>query len=135
MGGNMPENDKFTLALMSNDEVLAVNQNSTNNRQLSNANHEVVWVADVPGSKDKYIAIFNTSPAPAPRRRPGSTNAPPADVMQPRNISVSFADIGFTGRVKVRDLWSHKNLGTFTDTFTQQINSHGAGLYRLHPRD
>lgn len=135
MGGNMPANDGFTLALLTNDEVLAVDQNSTNNRQLFNTNNTAAWIADVPGSKDKYLAVFNTSPSPVSRRGPGSTNAPPADAIQPRNISVSFADLGFTGRVKVRDLWSHKNLGTFNGTFATQINSHGAGLYRLHPRD
>ena len=65
MGGNLPKNDDFTLALLTNDEVLAVNQNSTNNRQLFNTNNTVAWVADVPGSKDKYVALFNTAPAPA----------------------------------------------------------------------
>jgi hypothetical protein len=135
MGGNMPANDDFTLALLTNDEVLAVNQNSTNNRQLFNTNHAVAWIADVPGSKDKYLALFNTAPAPIPRRGPGSTNSPPADATQPRNISVSFSDLGFAGRVKVRDLWNRKSLGTFTGDFAPQINSHGAGLYRLHPRN
>ena len=35
MGGNMPKNDDFTLALMTNDEVLAVNQNSTTTASFS----------------------------------------------------------------------------------------------------
>jgi alpha-galactosidase len=137
MGGNLPKNDDFTLALLTNDEVLAVNQNSTNNRQLFSTNNTVAWIADVPGSKDKYLALFNTSPAPVPRGRPGApaaaTNAPATDALQPRSVSVSLADLGFHGKVKVRDLWSHKNLGTVTGTFTQNINSHGAGLYRLRP--
>jgi alpha-galactosidase len=137
MGGNMPKNDDFTLSLLTNDEVLAVNQNSTNNRQLFNTNSTVAWIADVLGSKDKYVALFNTSPAPVPRDRPGApaaaTNAPATDALQPRSVSVSLADLGFHGKVKVRDLWSHKNLGTVTGTFTQNINSHGAGLYRLRP--
>ncbi len=138
MGGNMPKNDDFTLSLMTNDEVLAVNQNSENNRQLFNTNSAVAWVADVPGSKDKYVALFNTSPLPAPRVRRGgpeatqaSTNAPSADATMPRSVSVSLADLGFSGSTKVRDLWTHKDLGTFTGTFAPQINSHGAGLYRL----
>lgn len=135
MGGNLPGNDAFTLALMSNDEVLAVNQKSANNRQLFNTNNEVAWVADVPGSKDKYLALFNTSPAPVFHRRGAGSASPAADASQPRSISVSLADLGFPGRVKVRDLWNHKNLGSVSGTFTQQINSHGAGLYRLRGRD
>ncbi len=142
MGGNMPRNDDFTLALMTNDEVLAVNQNSENNRQLFNTNNTVAWVANVPGSKDKYVALFNTSPAPVAGGRRGRgndssavTNAPAADpsATQPREISVSLADFGFSGQVKVRDLWNHQDLGAVTGKLTQTINSHGAGLYRLSP--
>jgi hypothetical protein len=143
----MPKNDDFTLSLLTNDEVLAVNQNSTNNRQLFNTNNTVAWVADVPGSKDKYLALFNTSPAPAPRERRGSagaggtaaapTNAPAADprATEPRDISVSLAEIGLAGSAKVRDLWNHKDLGAVTDKLTQAINSHGAGLYRVQPQN
>ncbi len=142
MGGNLPKNDEFTLALLTNDEVIAVNQNSSNNRQLLNTNNTFVWMADVPGSKDKYVALFNTSPAPAGGGRRGgggpaasATNAPAVDpgAAQPREVTFSLTDIGLGGSVKVHDLWNHKDLGAFTGTFTQTINSHGAGLYRLQP--
>ena len=146
IGGNLPNNDEFTLALLTNDEVLAVNQNSENNRQLFNTNNTVAWVADVPGSKDKYVALFNSSPAPVARGRRGSgpgaglpaaTNAPAVDetATQPKSVSVSLADLGSPGSVKVRDLWTQKDLGAFTGTFTQEINSHGAGLYRIQPQN
>ena len=146
MGGNMPRNDEFTLALMTNDEVLAVNQNSTSNRQLFNTNSAVAWVADVPGSKDRYVALFNASPEPPARgrrgRRGGETTPTPdatgtssVDETQPRSVSVSLADLGLSGPVQVRDLWNHKDLGAFTGMFTQEINSHGAGLYRIRPQD
>ncbi len=118
MGGNMPNNDEFTLALLTNDEVLAVNQNSTNNRQLFNTNNAVAWVADGPGSKDKYLALFNTAKA-----------------AEPGDVSVSLAEIGVAGTAKVRDLWNHKDLGAMTDKLTQAIHSHGAGLYRLQPQN
>jgi alpha-galactosidase len=71
LGADLPNNDDFTLSLLTNDEVLAVNQDSTNNRQLFNQNNQVAWVADVPDSPDKYLAIFNTSPAPPPGRGRG----------------------------------------------------------------
>jgi len=136
MGGNMTKNDDFTLSLMTNDEVLAVDQESTNNRQLFNTNNMVAWVADVPDSKDKYLALFNASPAPVGGRGRVEAPTPAADTAsaQPREISVSLAELGFSASVKVRDLWNHKNLGSVTGTFTQTINSHGAGLYRIHPK-
>jgi hypothetical protein len=150
LGGNLPKNDEFTLALLTNDEVLAVNQNSTNNHQIFNTNNAVAWIADVPGSKDKYIALFNTAPAPAVGGRrgrggfdgasgtgPTPTNAPAADLgaTEPRDISVSLADIGVAGPAKVRDLWNRKDLGSIIDKFTKTINSHGAGLYRVQPQN
>jgi hypothetical protein len=147
LGGNLPKNDEFTLALLTNDEVLAANQNSVSNRQLFNTNNLVAWVADVPGSKDKYVALFNASPAAVPGGRrgsaiggpgaaaPSSTNTPPADPQAtgPRDVSVSLADIGLGGPAKVRDLWNHKDLGVVTGQLTQAINSHGAGFYRVQP--
>ena len=141
LGANLPKNDEFTLALLTNDEVLAVNQNSANNRQLFNTNNQVAWVADVPGSKGKYVALFNTLPAPVPGRRrgadPSPTNTPAAnpDASQPRDVSVSLAGLGFAGSVKVRDLWNHKDLDTVAGALTQKINSHGAGFYLVQPQN
>ena len=57
-----------------------------------------------------------------------------ASALLPRDVSVSLADVGFNGSVKVRDLWNHKDLGSETGMLTRSINSHGAGLFRLHPQ-
>ncbi len=158
LGGNLPKNDDFELSLLTNDEVITVNQNSANNHQLFNTNNQVAWIADVPGTKDKYLAVFNTSPPPPPgggrRRGPPagvSTNAPAASTNAttaapvvapatnnpaaklPVSISVSLAGLGIGGAVKVRDLWTHKDLGDFTGEFAPVVNSHGAGLYRVSP--
>lgn len=59
-GGDMTKTDAATLALLSNDEVLAVNQHSTNNRQLFNRDGLIAWVAQPPNSPDLYLAVFNT---------------------------------------------------------------------------
>jgi len=58
-GGDMTKMDDFTLSLLTNDEVLAVNQHSTNNRQLFRRDRRIAWAADVPNSPDKYLAVFN----------------------------------------------------------------------------
>ncbi|MGO9109176.1 MAG: alpha-L-arabinofuranosidase C-terminal domain-containing protein, partial [Thermoguttaceae bacterium] len=146
MGGNMPKNDDFTLSLMNNDEVIAVNQHSTNNKQVfaGQNNTQFAWVADVPGSEDKYVAIFNASPAPAGGRGRGRARPAPASktapavidpaAAQPAQISVSLADIGLTGPCKVRDLWAHKDLDTVSGTLSATVNSHGAVLYRVQPQ-
>ncbi len=58
-GGNLPDNDAFTLSLLTNKNVLNVLNNSTNNRQLYNNGNQVVWTADDSKSTDKYLAFFN----------------------------------------------------------------------------
>jgi hypothetical protein len=142
MGGNMPKNDEFTLSLMTNDEVIAVNQKSTDNRQLFaiNNNTQFVWVADVSGSKDKYVAIFNASPALVGEQGRGRAAAQPSPAsvdpaaVQPAKISVALADIGLAGPCEVRDLWADKDLGVVDSTVTATVTSHGAVLYRTHPQ-
>jgi hypothetical protein len=58
-GGDMTKTDEATLALLTNDDVLAVNQRSVNNRPMFNRDGLVAWIADVPDSADKYLAVFN----------------------------------------------------------------------------
>lgn len=58
-GGDMTRMDDFTKSLLTNSEILAVNQSSENNRQFSRNKDLIVWTADVPNSKDKYVAFFN----------------------------------------------------------------------------
>ena len=118
-GGDMTRTDDFTLSLLTNDEVLAVNQYSENNRQLfRTADGLVAWVADVPESKDKYLAVFNT--------RDGSESA---------SIPVSLESIGLSGPVKVRDLWSGKTYNPVQREFAADVPPHGARLFRLMATD
>jgi alpha-galactosidase len=143
IGANMPKNDDFTLSLLTNDEVVEVDQHSTNNKQIYNRENHIVWTADVADSKDKYLAVFNASPAPVGGGRGGSVAPPPATpptaidrtAAQPANISISLADIGFSGPCKVRDLWAHKDLGSVKDSISATVNSHGAVLYRVQPEN
>ena len=59
LGMNLPENEEWTLSLLTNDEVLAVNQKSSGNRQLFRTDDKIAWVADAPGGKS--LAIFNAT--------------------------------------------------------------------------
>ena len=83
-GGDLTKTDPATLALLTNDEVLAVNQHSTNNRPLFNHDDLIAWIADVPNSPDKYLAVFNARdrirlvPANARYVSPAVTRANPA---------------------------------------------------------
>ncbi|KAH0534180.1 hypothetical protein FGG08_007227 [Glutinoglossum americanum] len=63
MGGDMTKNDDFTLSLLTNKEVIEVNQNSNGNRQLFHRDGLIAWIANDPNGPDKYLAVFNTGDA------------------------------------------------------------------------
>lgn len=58
-GGNLPDNDPFTLSLLTNKAVLDVLKGSKNNRPLYNDADKAAWAADGPDGKSKYLALFN----------------------------------------------------------------------------
>lgn len=116
-GGHLPDNDPDTDALLTNDEVLAVDQASANNRQLYREGSKVAWVADVPGTQDKYLALFNL--------------AGPGDKGEPNLAEAKLEALGFPQGCVVRDLWTHQDLGRAEGTFEAVLPPHGAGLYRL----
>ena len=58
-GGDMTRLDSFTKEILTNPEMLKINQESENNRQISRNQNLIAWAADIPHSKDKYIALFN----------------------------------------------------------------------------
>ena len=63
MGGHMPNNDEYTLSLLTNSEMLYVNQYSKNNRQLFRNNDLIAWVADDRNSDDVFVALVNAQGA------------------------------------------------------------------------
>jgi hypothetical protein len=110
MGGDLRKLDDFTASLLTNDEVLAVNQASAENREAFRADGVAVWQAKAPDG-DTYIAVFNLSDvAPLP---------------------VKLAQFGAQIPMRCRDLWTRHDLGVINDSFAPVIPSHGAGLYRL----
>nr|WP_184016786.1 glycoside hydrolase family 27 protein [Haloferula luteola] len=111
-GGDMTQMDAFTLALLTNDEVIAVNQASTHNRQLFRDVDQVAWVADVEDSADKYLAVFNTGAATT-------------------TVSVDLARLGFTGAVEVSSLWDGTTDELASGVLAAEVEAHGAKLFRL----
>lgn len=112
----MPETDKTTQNILSNQEALAVNRTAINFRQIKFKNAIIIWAADIPNSGDKYLAFFNQWESKIPV-----------------NIKVHFKDLGLdsTKEYRVRDLWTKKDLGSFKKELSAPVNAHGAGLYRI----
>jgi hypothetical protein len=113
MGGDLRHLDEATRALLTNPEVIAVNQSSRANRPHFLEDGMRVWSARAPNG-DWYLALFNT-------------------LAEPREIGVDLAALGAPSAVAVRDLWSRRADGVARDGFARRIPGHGAGLYRLAP--
>jgi hypothetical protein len=114
-GGDLPSNDAFTLALITNPEVLAVDQQSTGGHQSYRQGDTIAWIADAPGGTAKYVAIFNIG---------DSTES----------ADLSWPDIGIPAEhEQVRDLWTHKDLGS-QDRISVSLPPHGSVLYEVEAK-
>ena len=105
--------DPFTLSLLSNDEVLEVNQDPLGHQarrvELSGAG-EVLCKKMEDGTL--AAGLFNPT-------------------AQPAKVSVDWGTLGVQGKQQVRDLWRQKDLGTFDGHFEAQVPVHGVVLVRL----
>jgi hypothetical protein len=126
-GGHLPDNDSFTLSLITNKEVLYVNQHSAENRQLFNKDGKVAWMATDPKNGDKFLALFNTADP-----QPGQAGSNPTG--ETAEVKVVLDQLGIQAKCMVTDLWTGKKLGKFKGEFAQPIRPHGAGLYRISSR-
>jgi alpha-galactosidase len=99
--------------------VLAVNQSSEDNREIFRSNGLAAWQARAARSADTYLALFNLRDA-----TPTAADAP---------ITIRLADLGLSGRVRIRDLWQPSAQDIVRDVISPQVSAHGARLFRLSP--
>ncbi|OIR08113.1 alpha-galactosidase A precursor [mine drainage metagenome] len=59
-GGDLTKLDPFTRSLITNDEVIAVDQHSADNRPLFDHDGLIAWTAKDPADGSTYLAVFNT---------------------------------------------------------------------------
>lgn len=111
MGGDLRHLDAATKALLTNPEVIAVNQASSGNRPHFVEDGIRVWTAKAVNGDD-YLALFNTGG-------------------KPREVGVDLKAVGLPASVAVRDLWSRSDAAAAAGRFAVPLPSHGAGLYRL----
>jgi alpha-galactosidase len=112
LGCDLEKLDAFTLNLLTNDEVLEVNQDAlgkpAQSRQQTGARIYLKEMED--GSK--VLGLFNTSPVAG-------------------EIAVTWSDLGLGVPQRVRDLWRQKDLTSTGPQFTSPVPSHGVLLIRV----
>ena len=116
LGSDLTKLDAFTLTLLSNDEVIAVNQDALGKQAIPLVRKDgiEIWEKDMEDGS-KAIALFNRGSSSAPARLERSVLGP--------------------GTWQIRDLWSHKNLGELQPTFQSRVPTHGVILLRISRSD
>jgi hypothetical protein len=113
IGGNLTALDNFDLGLITNAEVIAVNQAGKVATPVSQSTSQQVWrVAN--GNGTHTVALFNLGTASA-------------------TVTANWSDLGFAGSASVRDLWTHAGVGTFSNSFSASLAAHGSRLFTVTP--
>jgi len=112
VGGDLTRMDSWTQSLVTNPEVLAVDQHSTGNKPTIVTANVVAWIADSSEKKVRYVAVFNRGESPIIAR-------------------YSWKELELEGhRYAVRDLWERKDIGP-GESFTAELPVHACVLYQL----
>ncbi len=114
-GGDLPTSSSETIDLLTNPEVLAVNQTSSGNREYSRHADLIVWTADAEEKGDRFIACFNIGDSPS-------------------TLEIHLGPEGPAPSGQIRDLWARSDLGSFQDVFSVSLQPHASALYRVSPR-
>jgi alpha-galactosidase len=114
IGCDMTQMDDFTLGLLTNDEVIAVNQDPLGKpagRITKPGPGEEIWGRDLEDGS-KAVGLFNLGELPV-------------------DVTVKWSDLGLSGPQQVRDLWREKDLGTQAESFTVNVPRHGSYLIKV----
>jgi alpha-galactosidase len=112
IGGNLMASKGFTLGLLTNPEILAVDQHSSGNHVAVTNEQEVIWAAKREDGSGDYLAIFNIGNGAKTFRH-------------------SWKDLGYSGKsYKIRDLWQRSELGA-ADHLEITLSPHAAALYQI----
>lgn len=111
-GGEMRENDELTLSLITNPEVLAVNQTSHGGKEIYRDEDFIIRKAY--DEEDNVIfAVFNVSDTE-------------------KTFNLDLHKFGFDTGKTLRDLWKRVDIGETKSTMNFKVPSHGAGLYKIY---
>ena len=112
IGGDLPSSDAWTTSLLTNPEVISVDQHSTSAHPVITSDKAIAWVSSSTSASLQYLAIFNLSDSRS-------------------KLQYSWKDLGFEGPTyTIRDLWERRDLGT-ANGVTATVPAHGVVLYGI----
>ena len=111
MGGNLTRIDAWTKSILSNPEIIAVDQHSIGGHVVVNEAKKAIWLAKDERGSGLYVALFNLS-----------------DGQQ--MIQFPLQSLGVGVAPAVRDLWAQRDLAP-TDLLKVTLPAHASALYRV----
>jgi hypothetical protein len=112
-GDDLAKLDPLGLSLLTNPEVIAVDQQGVPARPVTPTGDRQVWgLRNADGSYT--VALFNLGASAAA-------------------VTAYWTSFGFAGRASVRDLWARKPVGNSEDGLSVRLPAHGARLFRVVP--
>lgn len=130
IGCDMANIDDFTLNLLTNREVIAVNQDPlvAPAVKIMTENGQIWYKKLYDGSYavglfhvDPYFILWDQDSAEAIQN-------------ETYKMQLDFSKLGIQGEVTVRDLWRQKDLGNFTNNFQADIPYHGVKFVKVTPK-
>ena len=115
MGGEMRNNDEFTLSLLTNRDILQMHRQGENAHQVRRTEKSCVWKSRDSEDGSVYVALFNLADLDA-------------------EVSVSWDELELSGEYQVKDLWEQKELGVLSAELSRTLPPHGAAVYKLEKR-
>jgi alpha-galactosidase len=115
-GNDLARMTPYTLEILTNREVIAVDQDPLGKQgyRVAQEGPFEVWMKPM-ADGSKVVGLFN-------RQR------------TTEQMTVNFSQIGVPGEASVRDLWLHKDLGTFKQSYSAYVPRHGVVLVRIQSR-
>lgn len=112
-GNDLSSMSKSTLAILTNSEVIRVNQDpgGVQGRRMKQAGPLEIWMKPL-ADGSKAVALISSDWGSVP-------------------MTLNFSDIGMGTSATIRDLWAHKDLGVFQQSFTTQVPKHGVVMIRV----
>jgi hypothetical protein len=113
-GDDLTKLDAFGRSLLTNREVIAIDQQGIPSRPVTPTGTGQVWGAR--NSDGSYtVALFNLGSFPA-------------------TVGADWSSFGFAGRANVRDVWQRKDLGVRDGGISATLPAHGSKLFTVTPR-
>lgn len=113
IGCDMSKLDDFTVAILTNPEVIAINQDRLGEQavQILKTGDYEIWTKNL-SNGDKVVGIFNLRNSF-------------------QQIPVSAEKVGIRANSSVRDVWRQKDMDVFGKEFNATVPPHGAVLLRI----